>query len=65
MENKKETLSNKQMVGTFLPRNQIECFSKVDVKEFIKDLKERLYGVIQEYPGIGDDIDKLAGDKLI
>jgi len=51
-------LSSKIRVGTFLPRNQIECFSKDDVKEFIRLLKELPFAISHE------DIDKLAGEEL-
>lgn len=64
-----KTLSEKvfyEYIGESIKGEEYEImFKKEDVKQFIKDLKEKLHGVIQEYPGIEENIDKLAGDKLI
>jgi len=61
MMNEEFNLSEKSRIGEGFNR----IFYEEDVKEFIRLLKEKLHGVLEEYPGYIKEIDKLAGEKLI
>lgn len=70
-----ETLSDK-MIGREEPIGMVGCFAFLDVKEFIRKLKENIRGIPvrpshsgngQKYQDIIElwkRIDELAGDKL-
>ena len=62
---KQEFNLSERMIMREKPIDMVGCFSYLDVKEFIKRLKETLKIHERVNPLIIKQIDKLAGDKLV
>ena len=65
MENKEFNLSEKIIKGKDIHNGEAEFVNTFIIKEFIRMLKKITFNNTLAWSKINEEIDKLAGDKLI